>query len=159
MITYYDDGTVLVTSTVIRVGPRAYPVDGIGRVWVERSGRSWGALAGRATLGLALLGPFVAAALGLWAAVRLDAPVTVTVALVGGACLLGLAAGPVADLLLERMDRSYARGAVQLWLWVSLHGRTVPVLTTRDALRFGQIHRALRRAIESPRSRPIDLRH
>ncbi|MFB9234166.1 DUF6232 family protein [Plantactinospora siamensis] len=158
-ITYYDDGAVLVTSAVVRVGQRGCPIGDIERVWVERGGRSWRVLAGRGGLALALLGTLAAAVLALVVAVRLHASGTVTVALIGAACLLGLAVlGPLPDLLLDRLDRSYAHGSAQLRLWVLLRGHPVPLLTSRDALRFGQIHRALRRALERS-APPVPGRH
>lgn len=153
MITYYDDRWVQVTSEAIRVGDRAYPLGELIRVWHQRGARSWGALAGRGALGAALFGPLVAAALGLVIAFQLHASSTVTVALVGIACLLGLAARPLADLLLDRMDRSYDRGSHELQLWASLRGTPVLLLHTRDALKFGQIYRALQRAMERDAAR------
>ncbi|GAB3153571.1 hypothetical protein GCM10027290_46580 [Micromonospora sonneratiae] len=149
MITYYDDRTVRVTSEAIRVQGRSYPLRGLARVWHQRGRRSWRALAGRGALGAALIGPVVAAVIGLVIALGIDASLTVTITLVGIACLIGLAAGPIADLLLERLDRSYARGAHDLEIWADFQGRTVLLLHTRDALRFGQIYRALQRALES----------
>jgi predicted nucleic acid-binding protein len=71
-----------------------------------------------------------------------------TIALLGGGILLGLAALPVADVLLERMDRSYARGSRNLQIWADVRGSEVLLLQTDDALRFGQIYRALQRALE-----------
>ena len=149
MITYYDDRTVRVTSEAIRVQGRSYPLRGLARVWHQRGRRSWRALAGRGALGAALIGPVVAAVIGLVIALGIDASLTVTITLVGIACLIGLAAGPIADLLLERLDRSYVRGAHDLEIWADFQGRTVLLLHTRDALRFGQIYRALQRALES----------
>ncbi|MFD0820654.1 DUF6232 family protein, partial [Micromonospora zhanjiangensis] len=96
----------------------------------------------------AMAGPVVAAVAGLLIALGLHASLTVTVALVGVSCLVGLTAGPLADVLLEQMDRSYARGARELRLWAEVRGRRVLLLHTRDALRFGQIYRAVQRAVE-----------
>jgi hypothetical protein len=148
MITYYDDRTVRVTSDAIRVGGRTYPLRGLSRVWHRRGRRSWRSLAGRSALGAALIGPIVAAVLGIVIALRINASTSTTVALVGIACLVGLAAGPIADLLLERMDRSYARGTRDLEIWADFGGRPVLLMHTSDALRFGQIYRALQRAVE-----------
>jgi hypothetical protein len=148
VITYYDDDTVRVTSDAIRVAGRSYPLPTLARVWHRRGPRSWRALAGRGALGAALLGPVAAALLGLVLAWQIAASAATTVALVGVACLIGLAAGPAADLLLEYLDRSYARGARDLEIWAVCGGRPVLLLRTRDALRFGQIYRALQRALE-----------
>ncbi|GAB2917345.1 hypothetical protein GCM10027280_00450 [Micromonospora polyrhachis] len=149
MITYYDDLGIQVTSDAIRVGGRSYPLRGLARVWHQRGRRSWRALAGRGAIGAALIGPIVAAVIGLVVALRIDASLAVTILLVGIACLVGLAAGPIADLLLEHLDRSYARGAHDLEIWAEFQGRPVLLVHTRDALRFGQIYRALQRAVES----------
>ena len=154
MIIYYDDTSVRVTSEAIRVGGRTFPLRSLNRVWHRRGGRSWRALAGRGALGAALLGPVAAALLGLLIAGRIHASATATIALVGIACLVGLAAGPAADLLLERLDRSYARGAHTLEIWADAGHGPVLLLHTRDALRFGQIYRALQRALETGHSVP-----
>jgi hypothetical protein len=149
MVTYYSDRSVQVTSDAIRVGEHAYPLKELARVWHQRGARSWRALAGRGALGAAIIGPLVAAAIGVVIAFQVDASVTVTIAIVGGSCLVGLAAGPVADFVLEHMDRSYTRGDRMLEIWATWQGRPVLLLQTGDALRFGKIYRALQRALES----------
>lgn len=148
-ITYYDDGAVEVTSDLIRVHGRAYRLAELDRVWHERGRRSWGVLVGRGALLTAIVGPLIAAALGILIALRLNAPTTVTIAIVGVSVLVGLAVGPVADLLLEYVDRSYNRGAHPLELWVRWRGRPLRLLQSRDALEFGKIYRAVQRAAES----------
>ncbi|MBF9135554.1 hypothetical protein I0C86_42705 [Plantactinospora sp. S1510] len=148
MTIYYDDRAVRITSELIRVEGRAYPLTEVGRVWHVRGDRSWGALAGRGALLAALGGPLVAAVIGILIAVRLHTSVTVTIAIVGVSVLIGLAAAPVADYLLEHVDRSYSRGAHQLEIWAQWRGTPVRLLATGDALRFGQIYRALERAVE-----------
>jgi hypothetical protein len=72
------------------------------------------------------------------------------VGVIAGAVLVGFLAGPLADVLLERMDRSYARGSRQVEIWALWRGRRVLLLRTGDQLRFGKIYRALQRAMESP---------
>ncbi|TDC31665.1 DUF6232 family protein [Micromonospora sp. KC213] len=155
MITYYDDRSVQVTSTAIRIEGRAYPVAEIGMLWHRRGSRSWRVLAGRGAIGAALAGPLVAAALGIALAVWLRRSPTVTLAIVGTSVLVGLAVGPIADLLFEFLDRSYARGSRQLEMWARWRGQPVLLLRTGDALRFGQIYRAAQRAMEN---RPPDPR-
>ncbi len=154
MIEYYRDRQVSVTSDAVRVDDRAYRLAELSRLWHRRGRRSWTSLAGRGALGMAMLGPLVAAVIGIVVAVRIDASTSTTIALVGGAVLVGLAAGPLADILLERMDRSYARGSRRLEIWAEVRGRAVLLLVTEDALRFGQIYRALQRAVERPRPAP-----
>jgi hypothetical protein len=154
MITFFDDRAVRVTSEAIRVGGRTYPLSGLTRIRYRRGTPRWGALVGRLGLVAGMVVPLVAALAGIGVAVRLDASLPTTLALAGGSLLAGLATGPLADLLLERLDRSYARGARDLQLWADYRGRPVLLLHTRDALRFGQISRALQRALEAPGRRP-----
>ncbi|MFC0005736.1 DUF6232 family protein [Micromonospora siamensis] len=149
MITFYDDRSVRVTSTAVRVDERTFPLAEISMVWHRRGSRSWRVLAGRGAIGAALAGPLVAAALGVALALWLHRSATVTIAIVGASVLVGLAVGPLADFLFEHLDRSYARGSRQWEMWARWRGRPVRLLATGDALRFGQIYRAVQRAMES----------
>ncbi|MEU5945505.1 DUF6232 family protein [Micromonospora sp. NPDC047465] len=149
MITYYDDRSVQITSAAVRVDGRTFRLADISMVWHRRGSRSWRVLAGRGAIGAALAGPLVAAALGIALALTLDRSLTVTVAIVGASVLVGLAVGPVADFLFEHLDRSYARGSRQLEIWARWRGQPVRLLCTGDALRFGQIYRAVQRAVEA----------
>ncbi|MEJ3749334.1 DUF6232 family protein [Actinomycetes bacterium KLBMP 9797] len=148
MVTYYRDKSVRVTSEAIQVDGQAYPLPELARVWHGRGARSWRALASRGALIAAIVGPLVAAAIGMVIAVRLRASVDVTIAIVGVSALVGLAAAPVADFVLEHVDRSYARGARTLEMWATWRGHPVLLLRTGDALRFGKIYRAVQRALE-----------
>ena len=148
MSTYYRDQQVMVTSNGVRIGDRAYRLTDFVRVWHRRGRRSWSIVAGRSALGVAMLVPLLLGALGIVVAVRIDASTATTVAVAGGAVLVGLAAMPFADLLLERMDRSYARGSHRREIWAQVGGTPVLLVDTDDALRFGQIYRALQRALE-----------
>jgi hypothetical protein len=135
-ITYYRDSDVLVSSGEIRMGGRRYRLGDLARIWHRRGTRSWGAAAGRGVLGLAMLIPIVVGA-------------------IGGGILVGLATAPLADVLLERVDRSYDRGSRCLEIWGRVRGRDVLLLRTDNAQRFGQIYRALQRALEpTTSSRP-----
>ncbi|MEU2986420.1 DUF6232 family protein [Micromonospora aurantiaca] len=149
MITYYDDRSVQVTSTAVRVDGRSYPLAELTTVWHRRGDRSWRVLAGRGAIGAALAGPLVAAVLGIALAVWLQRSAAVTVAIVGVSVLVGLAVGPLADFLFEHLDRSYARGSREMEMWAEWRGRPVRLLHTRDAMRFGQVYRAVQRAMES----------
>ncbi|WP_089156882.1 DUF6232 family protein [Micromonospora sp. NBS 11-29] len=148
MTTYYDDRSVRVTSTTLRVDDRSYPLAELTVVWHRRGSRSWRMLAGRGAIGVALAGPLVAALLGIALAVWLHRSPTVTIAIVGASVLVGLAVGPLADVLFEHLDRSYTRGSRELEMWARWQGRPVRLLRTADALRFGQIYRAVQRATE-----------
>ncbi|MEU7590807.1 DUF6232 family protein [Micromonospora sp. NPDC049230] len=148
MVTYYDDRSVQVTSTTLRVDGRSYALTDITMIWHRRGTRSWRVLVGRGAIGAALAGPLVAAVLGIALAVWLHRSPTVTIAIVGASVLVGLAVGPVADFLFEHLDRSYTQGSRQLEIWARWRGQPVRLLRTGDALRFGQIYRAVQRAVE-----------
>jgi hypothetical protein len=148
MTTYYRDREVLVTSTGIRTAGRNYRLDDIARVWHTRGRRSWSTVAGRGALGIAMLVPVLVGALGIVVALLVDASTSATIALVGGGVLVGLAAAPLADVLLERIDRSYDRGSRRLEIWGRVHGVDVLLLQTDNRQRFGQIYRALQRVLD-----------
>jgi hypothetical protein len=154
MITYYRDKSVHVTSAAIQVDGHSYPLPELTRIWHRRGERSWRAAAGRGAL-LATVGvPLVVAALGLVIALRWDTTALNRLAVIAVAALIGLLAGPLLDYVLEFVDRSYARGAHEYEIWAEPRGgqarRSAPVrlLHTSDALRFGQVYRALQRAVE-----------
>jgi len=148
MVTYYSDKSVQITSDAIRVGGHRYPLPELARVWHAKGSRSWRAVAGRGAIGMVLLGPLVAAAIGFVIAFTLHTSMDVTIAIVGVSCLLGLGVGPLADVMLEFLDRSYTRGSRSLEIWATWRGQPVLLLETGDALRFGKIYRALQRALE-----------
>jgi hypothetical protein len=148
VITYYRDSDVLVSSSAIRIGGRAYRLGEIARIWHQRGRRRWGAAAGLGVLGLAMLTPIVVGAIGIAVALVISASPATTIGLIGGGILVGLAAAPLADVLLERVDRSYDRGSRCLEIWGRIRGRDVLLLRTDNALRFGQIYRAVQRALE-----------
>jgi Family of unknown function (DUF6232) len=148
MTTYYRDREVLVTSSGVRMGGRDYRLDDLARVWHKRGPRSWGAVAGRGALGVAMLVPVLVGALGVLVALLVQASAATTIALVGGGLLVGLAGAPLADVLLEQVDRSYDRGSRRLEIWGRIHGADVLLLRTENRQRFGQIYRALQRALD-----------
>ncbi|GAB3848755.1 hypothetical protein GCM10029963_32110 [Micromonospora andamanensis] len=154
VVTYYDDRLVRVTSAAVTVEGRVYPLAEITEIWHQHGTLSWRVLAGRGAIGAALVAPLVAAAAGVALAVWLDRSTTVTIAVIGASVLVGLAVGPVADFLFEHLDRSYARGSRQREIWLRWRGRPVQLLRTPDALRFGQIYRAVQRAMEAGRPIP-----
>ena len=148
MITYYRDRDVLVTSTGVRMAGREFRLGEFRQVWHKRGRRSWGTVAGRGALGAAMLIPIVVGALGILVALLIDASTSTTIALLGGGILIGLAAAPLADVLLEHVDRSYDRGTRCLEIWGRVREGDVLLLRTDNAQRFGQIYRALQRALE-----------
>jgi hypothetical protein len=148
MTTYYRDAEVLITSTGVRMGGHEFRTADFAQVWHTRGPRSWSRIAGRGALSLAVLLPIVIGAIGILVALLIDASVTVTVALIGGGLLVGLVAAPLADVLLEFVDRSYDRGSRDLEIWGRVRGSDVLLLRTANAQRFGQIYRALQRALD-----------
>ncbi|GAB1642712.1 DUF6232 family protein [Krasilnikovia sp. MM14-A1259] len=152
MITYYRDPEVVVTSAAIHMGGRDYQPDELARVWHRHGPRSWATVIERGASGLLILFPIFLGALGVALALIMESPASTTVILGGGGLLLGLASVPTADVVLNRVDRSYDRGSRPLEIWGHVHGSDVLLLHTADRRRFGQIYRALQRALES---RPV----
>ena len=148
MITYYRDPDVLVTSTGVRMSGREYRLSDFAQVWHRQGRRSWSALAGRGVLGIAMIVPLVIGAVGVLVALVINASTAATVALIGGGVLIGLAAAPLSDVLLEFVDRSYDRGSRRREIWARIRGSEVLLLDTDNAQRFGQIYRALQRALD-----------
>jgi hypothetical protein len=148
MITYYRDRESLITSTGVRLNGHDYRLDDLAQVWHERGRREWGKVAGRGALGIAMIIPILVGAVGIGVALLIDASVSTTIALAGGGILIGLAAAPLADVLLERVDRSYDRGSRRLEIWGRVRGTDVLLLRTDNRQRFGQIYRALQRALD-----------
>src|SRR3954469_14124476 len=101
MATYYRDRAVWIGPDGIRMNGHDYSPDDLRQVWHRRGRRSWGTIAGRGALGLAILIPLLIGALGIAVSFLLDASTSVTVGLAGGGVLIGLAALPLADYLLE----------------------------------------------------------
>jgi hypothetical protein len=148
MTTYYRDGDVWITSSAIRMNGHDYAQDELRQVWHRAGRRSWATIANRGALGVAMLLPILVGALAVGIALLVHAPTAVTVGLLGGGILIGLAAAPLADLLLERVDRSYDRGSRPREIWGRTRQGDVLLLRTVDAARFGRIYRALQRALE-----------
>lgn len=154
MALYYQDDAVQVTSEAILAGGRRVPIAEIRYVW-HAKGRTTLAVRGRVLsrgilVLLLSLPPLVAVfcALSLvWSAPERGwLPVLLTLA---GCVLLALAAVPFLELPLGWLDRSYERGNRVHELWVQAHGRELLLLRTPDALRFGQVYRAVQRAVEN----------
>ncbi|WP_033340244.1 DUF6232 family protein [Catenuloplanes japonicus] len=148
MVTYYRDAAVEVTSDRLALGGRVYPLAALDQVWHRRGARQWGGVVSRGAFGIVMIGPLVTATFGLLIAMLLHTSIAVTAAIVAGSVLIGLAGVPVADLLLDRVDRTYDRGSHELELWALIEGQQVLLLHSADARRFNQIYRALQRAVE-----------
>ncbi|MEV4197597.1 DUF6232 family protein [Micromonospora globbae] len=154
MAVYYRDDAVQVTSESIRAGGRVVALADVTYVWHAR-GRTTlavrGRVLGRGVLVLLLSLPPLVALLCVvslvWSAQARGEWILALVIL--AACVVGaLALAPFLELPLGWLDRSYERGNRVHELWVQHHGREELLLSTPDALRFGQIYRAVQRAVE-----------
>jgi hypothetical protein len=154
MTLYYRDDTVQVTSESVRAGGHAIPVTELTYVWYTRgrgSVREGSRLVGRGVLIFLLsIPPLVAVvcvvSLAYSAQDRGDWVLAGTIV---AACLVGgLLLAPFLELPLGWLDRSYDRGAGVYELWVQRRGQEIMLVRTSDALRFGQIYRAIQRAVE-----------
>ncbi|WP_434743110.1 DUF6232 family protein [Micromonospora sp. SH-82] len=154
MALYYRDDTVQVTSESIRSGGVTVAIDEVTYVWHARGRKTLavrGRVIGRNVLVLLLsLPPLVALVCVislLWSAQ--DRGNWTTALIVLAAMAVGaLALTPFLELPLSWLDRSYERGNQVHELWVQYRGKELMLLRTPDALRFGQIYRAVQRASE-----------
>ncbi|MDH6465262.1 hypothetical protein M2302_005463 [Micromonospora sp. A200] len=154
MTLYYRDDTVQVTSEAIRAGGHAIRIADVTYVWHARGATTLavrGRVLGRGVLVLLLsLPPLVALICVVslaWSAQDRGNWKLALVILAG--CAVGaLALTPFLELPLSWLDRSYERGNRVHELWVQHHGQEVMLVRTPDALRFGQIYRAVQRAVE-----------
>ncbi|SBT52883.1 DUF6232 family protein [Micromonospora auratinigra] len=154
MTIYYRDDAVQVTSQAIHAGGHVVRLADVTYVWHARGATTLavrGRVVGRGVLVLLLsLPPLVALVCVLslaWAAQdrgNWKLALTILAAFV----VVGLALTPFLELPLGWLDRSYERGSRVNELWVQHLGREVLLLRTPDALRFGQIYRAVQRAVE-----------
>lgn len=154
MTLYYQDDTVQVTSESIRVNGHTLRLPEVTYVWHARGQTTLAQHSrrlGRGVLVLLLSLPPLLALLCVvsvaWSAQdRGDwrLALIVLAAFVVGALVLA----PFLELPLGWLDRSYERGTRIHELWVRYRGHDVMLLSTPDALRFGQIYRAVQRAVE-----------
>jgi hypothetical protein len=154
MTLYYRDDAVQVTSEAIHAGGHVVSLANITYVWHAR-GRTTLAvrsrILGRGVLVLLLsLPPLVALVCVLSLAWTAEDRGNWKLALVilAACAVAALALSPFLEVPLSWLDRSYDRGNRVHELWVQHHGREVMLLRTPDALRFGQIYRAVQRAVE-----------
>jgi hypothetical protein len=151
---YYRDDTVQVTSESVRAGGHAVPIRELTYVWHARgrgSVREGSRLLGRGVLVFLLsIPPLIAVVCVVSLAYSAQDRGNWTLAIIiVVACVVGaLALAPFLELPLGWLDRSYDRGARVHELWVQRQGQELMLLRTSDALRFGQIYRAVQRAVE-----------
>ncbi|MEH0845564.1 DUF6232 family protein [Micromonospora sp. CPCC 205711] len=154
MTLYYRDDRVQVTSESILAGGRSVRISDVTYVWHAKGATSLavrGRVLGRGVLVLLLsLPPLVALVCVVSLAWSAQDRGNWKLALVIlAACGVGaLALTPFLELPLSWLDRSYERGNRVHELWVQHHGQEEMLVRTPDALRFGQIYRAVQRAVE-----------
>ncbi len=151
--TYYRDDAVHITSGGVQVGGVWYPLSTLTYVWHRRTGRlRHGAymIASRT----AALGVVVALLVGGGVAARnvkvstdqktmLIAGGILAVVLIGGLAAFGI------EGVLELVDRTHKHGRGLHEIWVRCGDEESMIYSTTDSTRFGQIYRALQRAIEN----------
>ena len=148
MTVYYRDDFVLVDSQVIRTPDAVYPIRELRDVLLVRGSRHHDrlllVLALRLLVGVAaalLLATVVALVLD----VRDPAGGAVPAWLVYGYLL---ASPVVLGVLIRTAERMGDRGHRNLLLCARCRGDDVVIYTTTNATRFGQVHRAVLRALE-----------
>ncbi|GAB7050460.1 DUF6232 family protein [Catenuloplanes indicus] len=155
MTVYYRDDSVEVTSSRLRVEAAAYPISQLEYVWHTRSRFTSRGAARRLVRWLivtALTVPGVLLALFLIGLpfIQVDGDLNLGVLALGvAACVvLAIALAPLLEVPLTMLDRINDRGVEQHELWAQIVGEQVLLLQTHDATKFGQIYRAVQRAVE-----------
>ena len=151
--TYYHDDAVHITSGGVQVGGARYPLSAITYVWHRRTGRLRHGVYMVASR-TAALGVVVALLVGGGIAARninlsgdqktmLIAGGILAVVLIGGIAAFGV------EGMLELVDRTHEHGRGLHEIWVRCGDEETMIYSTTDSTRFGQIYRALQRAIEN----------
>ena len=154
MTVYYRDRDVQVTSDVVRVDGVSYPVAALALVWHKRGAGTTRTRSRRLGRGVLILIISVLPLAAIVCAISLIYSASDRAA--WGAAVVILAVGvigalvlaPFAEVPLGWLDRSYDRGTVVNELWVRYGGQDLLLLRTTNTLRFGQIYRAVQRAVE-----------
>jgi Family of unknown function (DUF6232) len=150
--TYYWRDGVHVTTTALHVDGLTFPFHELDAVWIEQGARRYA----RSAAVLVLRTLVAAAALAMVAGVlvlllRSRTPVLGGLApgtrnLVGWGALLG---GPfVLGTLVYTAERVHDRGTREMYLCGRRYGQDILLFGTTNQMRFGQVHRAVVRALE-----------
>lgn len=155
MATYYRDNQIFIDSSTLRIGDRVYRLDDFAYVWHQRGHADLRAVSRRtARWVLTILGLALAI---LWAVktqifLRIGAnvpDVAIRIAFVLAASGAAIAIGwPFAELVLAGLDHVHHRGVIVQEIWADWRGEEVLLLRSSDQTQFGQVYRALQRAIE-----------
>ncbi|MEV6931890.1 DUF6232 family protein [Dactylosporangium sp. NPDC051485] len=151
-ITYYRDNAVHVSSGGVRIDDVWYPLDTLTYIWHQRTGRLRHGLYMIGTRGgavLLVLGLLVAAGM---AARRIDFGGEQRTMYIAGSILAVVVIGGIVAFalegLLDLLDRAHDHGKGVHEIWVRTRGGDSMIYSTTDAPKFGQIYRALQRAVE-----------
>jgi hypothetical protein len=151
---YYRDSDLEVTSEAIRTPWSVVPIDELTYVWHAKgagTARTRTRVAVRALLVFLLSIPPLVAIVCLvslvYSAQARDQWGLAATIVLGGA-VVAAALSPFLELPLGWLDRSYEKGSGVQELWVQRQGESVMLVRSSDALRFGQIYRAVQRAVE-----------
>jgi hypothetical protein len=156
MTTFYRDREVYVGSRELLVDDLVYRLDDLQLVWHRRGPRGTRGLVLIASR-LVLVLTVIAGIAGAGVALRgVDLGRYNDTMVLAGAVLAIVVLGTIGLFVVEGVitliERSYEHGGVEHQIWARYGGRDVLLFATRDKSRFGQVYRALQRAIE--RSEP-----
>ncbi len=154
MTLYYRDDSVQVTSELIWSSGAGVRIEDVTYVWHARgraTARVRSRLVARGVLVLLLSIPplvalFCVVSLLYAAQDRHQWGLVIAILAIGTAATLAMT--PFLEFPLGWLDRSYSRGGGVNELWVQTRGKEIMMLRTSDAQRFGQIYRAVQRAVE-----------
>ncbi|MGI5244831.1 DUF6232 family protein [Dactylosporangium sp. CA-139066] len=150
--TYYRDNVVHISSGGVRVAEAWYPLETLTYIWHERTGRlRHGAymLATRGGAVLLVIGLLIAA--GVFAR-RIDITGEQRTMYIAGGILAVIVIGGIVAFslegLLDLLDRAHDHGKGVHEIWVRTAAGDSMIYSTTDSPKFGQIYRALQRAVE-----------
>jgi len=150
--TFYRDNVVHISSGGVRVDDAWYPLATLTYIWHRRTGRLQHGVYMIATRGAAVLVVLGLLAVAGLMARRIDfGGEQKTMFIAGGILGVIVVGGIVAfsvEGLLELLDRAHDHGKGLHEIWVRTADGDTMIYSTTDAPKFGQIYRALQRAVE-----------
>ncbi|GAA0721266.1 hypothetical protein Drose_07505 [Dactylosporangium roseum] len=150
--TYYRDNVVHVSSGGVRVDDVWYPLETLTYIWHRRTGRLRHGGYMLLTRGLGVLVVLGLLAGGGILARRIDFSGEQKTMYIAGGILGVLVIGGIVAFsvegLLDLLDRAHDHGKGVHEIWVRTSDGETMIYSTTDAPKFGQIYRALQRAVE-----------
>ena len=150
--TYYRDDAVHISSGGVRVGDDWYPLPTLTYVWHRRTGKVRHGvymtvsrlLAVGLVIAILVIGGILARNIDLSGDQKtmLIAGGILGVVLIGGLAAFGV------EGLLNLVDRTHEHNKGLHEIWVRSGDQELMIYATTDSIRFGQIYRALQRAME-----------